>query len=88
MASGGLRRRRAGRPRRLAAAGPAGVGAVQQLAQEFPDAATELVPLWGNVFVRDALKDVPRAEILAGHTVSEGRMYYIFVKEGWASAGE
>jgi len=39
--------------------------AVDSLRREFPDTPTKLIPRLGNIFVRAALKDVPRAEILA-----------------------
>ncbi|MFQ5576173.1 MAG: short-chain dehydrogenase [Anaerolineae bacterium] len=39
--------------------------AVDDLRGEFPDAPARLVPMWGNIFVRESLKDVSRAEILA-----------------------
>ena len=38
--------------------------AVQRLRDEFPQSPVDLVPVWGNVFVRAALKDKPRAEVL------------------------
>lgn len=38
--------------------------AVERLRQEFPDSPVQLIPLWGNVFVRTALKDKTRAEVL------------------------
>jgi hypothetical protein len=39
--------------------------AVERLHAEFPDSRVKLIPIWGNVFVRDALKDKTRAEVLA-----------------------
>ncbi len=39
--------------------------AVERLHAEFPDRRVKLIPIWGNVFVRDALKDKTRAEVLA-----------------------
>jgi len=39
--------------------------AVERLRVEFPDKPVELIPMWGNVFVRTALKDKPRPEVLA-----------------------
>ncbi len=39
--------------------------AVDSLHQEFPTTSTKLMPFWGNIFVRETLKDVPWAEILA-----------------------
>ncbi len=39
--------------------------AVTDLRREFPDSDTKLLPLWGNIFVRTTLKDVPRAKVLA-----------------------
>lgn len=41
------------------------VQAVDHLKQEFPNTSTQLVPMWGNIFVRESLKDVSRADILA-----------------------
>jgi len=38
--------------------------AVERLRVEFPHSAVRLIPLWGNVFVRTALKDKTRAEVL------------------------
>lgn len=39
--------------------------AVERLRVEFPDSQVKLIPIWGNVFVRAALKDKTRAEVLA-----------------------
>jgi hypothetical protein len=39
--------------------------AVERLRMEFPTSRVKLIPLWGNVFVRAALKDMARAEVLA-----------------------
>jgi len=39
--------------------------AVERLRLEFPDSCVRLIPTWGNVFVRAALKDKTRAEVLA-----------------------
>jgi len=39
--------------------------AVEDLHREFPDSPVQLIPMWGNIFVRAELKDVNRAEILA-----------------------
>jgi hypothetical protein len=39
--------------------------AVERLRVEFPHSRVKLIPLWGNVFVRTALKDKTRAEVLA-----------------------
>ena len=39
--------------------------AVEDLRREFPDSPVQLIPMWGNIFVRAELKDVGRAEILA-----------------------
>jgi hypothetical protein len=39
--------------------------AVDRLHAEFPDSQVKLIPIWGNVFVRTALKDKTRAEVLA-----------------------
>jgi hypothetical protein len=39
--------------------------AVDRLHAEFPDSQVKLIPIWGNVFVRVALKDITRAEVLA-----------------------
>ena len=39
--------------------------AVERLHAEFPDSRVKLIPIWGNVFVRDTLKDKTRAEVLA-----------------------
>ncbi len=39
--------------------------AVDRLRAEFPDGQVKLIPMWGNVFVRTALKDKTRAEVLA-----------------------
>jgi hypothetical protein len=39
--------------------------AVDRLHVEFPHTQVKLIPLWGNVFVRTALKDKTRAEVLA-----------------------
>ena len=39
--------------------------AVDRLRVEFPHTQVKLVPVWGNVFVRTALKDKTRAEVLA-----------------------
>ena len=38
--------------------------AVERLCVEFPASPVKLIPLWGNVFVRTALKDKARAEVL------------------------
>ncbi len=38
--------------------------AVETLRREFPRTATKLVPMWGNIFVREPLKNVTRTEIL------------------------
>ncbi|GAP63558.1 hypothetical protein ARMA_1981 [Ardenticatena maritima] len=38
--------------------------AVQRLRDEFPESDVELIPAWGNVFVRAAMKDMPRREVL------------------------
>jgi len=37
---------------------------VERLRAEFSDSPVKLIPMWGNVFVRTALKDKPRAEVL------------------------
>ncbi|GAB4539900.1 MAG: hypothetical protein Kow0063_29120 [Anaerolineae bacterium] len=39
--------------------------AVDRLHMEFPGSHVKLIPIWGNVFVRAALKDKSRAEVLA-----------------------
>jgi len=39
--------------------------AVDRLHMEFPHSQVKLIPIWGNVFVRTALKDRARAEVLA-----------------------
>ena len=39
--------------------------AVDRLYTEFPSSHVKLIPIWGNVFVRTALKDKTRAEVLA-----------------------
>src|SRR5574341_1512821 len=39
--------------------------AVDRLHVEFPHTQVKLISLWGNVFVRTALKDKTRAEVLA-----------------------
>ncbi len=39
--------------------------AVERLRVEFPDCPVKLIPMWGNVFVRTALKDKTRADVLA-----------------------
>jgi hypothetical protein len=39
--------------------------AVERLRVEFPDSQVNRIPMWGNVFVRTALKDESRAEVLA-----------------------
>jgi hypothetical protein len=39
--------------------------AVDRLHAEFPASQVKLIPIWGNVFVRTALKDKTRAEVLA-----------------------
>lgn len=39
--------------------------AVDRLHMEFPGSHVKLIPIWGNVFVRTALKDKSRAEVLA-----------------------
>jgi NAD(P)-dependent dehydrogenase (short-subunit alcohol dehydrogenase family) len=39
--------------------------AVDRLRAEFSDSPVELVPVWGNVFVRASLKDMTRPEVLA-----------------------
>jgi hypothetical protein len=39
--------------------------AVDRLHAEYPDRPVKLIPIWGNVFVRTALKDTARAEVLA-----------------------
>jgi len=39
--------------------------AVDRLYTEFPNSHVKLIPIWGNVFVRTALKDKTRAEVLA-----------------------
>jgi hypothetical protein len=38
--------------------------AVKRLRQELPESSVRLIPLWGNVFVRTALKDKTRIEVL------------------------
>jgi len=38
--------------------------AVHRLHDEFPESDVELIPAWGNVFVRAAMKDMPRREVL------------------------
>ena len=38
---------------------------IERLRRIVPDAATELIPIAGNVFVRETLKDLPRAELLS-----------------------
>lgn len=38
--------------------------AVNTMRREFPNAETKMVPQWGNIFVRQTLKDVNRADIL------------------------
>lgn len=37
--------------------------AVAELRQEFPTSMTEMIPVWGNLFVRESLKDVPPREL-------------------------
>jgi hypothetical protein len=39
--------------------------AVERLHAEFPGSRVKLIPIWGNVFVRDTLKDEARADVLA-----------------------
>jgi hypothetical protein len=39
--------------------------AVERLRVEFPASQVNCIPMWGNVFVRTALKDESRAEVLA-----------------------
>jgi hypothetical protein len=39
--------------------------AVDRLYMEFPGSHVKLIPIWGNVFVRAALKDKTRAEVLS-----------------------
>jgi hypothetical protein len=39
--------------------------AVRRLNLEFPGHSVKLIPLWGNIFVRDSLKNTPRAHMLA-----------------------
>jgi hypothetical protein len=39
--------------------------AVDRLHMEYPTSQVKLIPIWGNVFVRTALKDRARAEVLA-----------------------
>jgi hypothetical protein len=45
---------------------------VATLRREFPQVRRSFfVPWWGNIFVRNSLKDVPRDEILANHSTRE-----------------
>jgi hypothetical protein len=40
--------------------------AVKDLAAEFPH--VQLIPVWGDIFVRESLKDIPRGEIMTNET--------------------
>lgn len=42
---------------------------IERIRRIVPDAATELIPIGGNIFVREALKDTPRAELLSNPTL-------------------